>query len=242
MTASVHSLIGPYALDAVDDIERAAFDRHLSECDTCRVEVDELRDAAARLADGAWSVPPPALRENVLAAIGSVRQVAPISSAPARAPRRLRLVTAAAAVVVAAAGAAAAVYAIQDHRVQLEKSQTEAARASEAQVRALLAAPDLVVKEEKMAGGGQVTVATSKLHNAGVIMLAADAAPTGGRVFQLWTIRSQKPVSEDVLAPGQIAVVQLVDQMDQASGVGVSVEPPGGSKTPTTPLAATVPL
>jgi anti-sigma factor RsiW len=242
MTASVHSLIGPYALDAVDDIERAAFDRHLSECDACRAELDELREAAGRLADGAWSVPPPALRENVLAAIGSVRQIAPISPAPVRTPRRLRVVTAAAAVVVAAAGAATAVYAVQDHRVRVEQSRTEAARASEFRVRALLAAPDLVVKEETLAGGGRVTVATSKLHDAGVIMLAADAAPAGGRVFQLWTIRSQAPVSEGVLSPGQTAVVELVDGMDQASGVGVSVEPPGGSKTPTAPLAARVKL
>jgi anti-sigma-K factor RskA len=93
-----------------------------------------------------------------------------------------------------------------------------------------------------MAGGGRLTVATSKLHDAGVIMLAADAAPAGGRVFQLWTIRSQAPVSEGVLSPGQTAVVELVDGMDQASGVGVSVEPPGGSKTPTAPLAARVKL
>ena len=242
MTTSVHSLIGPYVLDAVNDIERAAFDRHLSECDACRAELDELSEAAARLADGAWSVPPPALRENVLAAIGSVRQIAPISPAPVRTPRRLRLVTAAAAVVVAAAAAATAVYAVQDHRVRVEQSRTEAARASESRVRALLAAPDLVVKEETLADGGRVTVATSKLHDAGVIMLSADAAPTGGRVFQLWTIRSKVPVSEGALAVGQTAAVQLVDGMDQASDVGVSVEPPGGSKTPTAPLAADVKL
>jgi len=242
MTTSVHSLIGPYVLDAVSEFERVAFDRHLSECDVCRAEVDELREAAARLADGAWSVPPPALRDNVLAAIGSVRQIAPISPAPIRAPRRLRLVTAAAAVVVAAAGAATAVYAVQDHRVRVEQSRTEAARASESRVRALLAAPDLVVKEEPVAGGGRVTVATSRLHDAGVIMLAADAAPTGGRVFQLWTIRSQVPVSEGTLAPGQTAAVELVAGLDQASDVGVSVEPPGGSKTPTAPLAADVRL
>ena len=35
----------------MDDIERAAFDRHLRECETCRSEVDELREASARLAD-----------------------------------------------------------------------------------------------------------------------------------------------------------------------------------------------
>jgi anti-sigma factor RsiW len=242
MTAEVHALIGPYVLDAVDDLERASFDRHLRECDVCRAEVDELREASARLADGAWSVPPPALRDNVMAAIGSVRQIAPISpAAPAvRPPRRLRLVTAAAVVAVTAAGAAAGAYAVQDHRVRTEQARAEAAQAAEARVRAVLAAPDLVVKEEPVTGGGRVTVATSKLHDAGVIMLAADAAPTGGRVFQLWTIRSQVPVSEGALKPGQSTAVEVVDGMTQASDVGVSIEPPGGSKTPTAPLAADV--
>ncbi|MFF5288340.1 anti-sigma factor [Paractinoplanes globisporus] len=249
-TADVHTLLGPYVLDAVDDIERAAFDRHLRECDACRADVSELREASARLADGAWSVPPPGLRDNVLAAIGSVRQIAPISPAPAPAPataparssRRLRLVSAAAAVVVAAAGAATAAYTLQDHRVRVEQARAEAAQAAESRVRALLASPDLVVKEEPVTGGGRVTVATSKLHDAGVIMLAADAAPSDGRVFQLWTIRSAVPIPEGTLAPGQTAAVQIVEGMGQASDVGVSVEPPGGSKTPTTPLAADVKL
>ena len=88
----------------------------------------------------------------------------------------------------------------------------------------------------------RVTVATSKLHDAGVIMLAADAAPAGGKVYQLWTIRSQQPVNEGALAPGQTTSVQIVNGMSEASDVGVSIEPPGGSTTPTTPLAADVKL
>ena len=57
-TAEIHSLIGPYILDAVDDLERAAFDRHLRECDACRAEVDELTETSARLASGSLSVQP----------------------------------------------------------------------------------------------------------------------------------------------------------------------------------------
>jgi hypothetical protein len=241
----IHGLVGPYVLDAVDDIERATFERHLRECDVCRTDVDELREATARLADGVWSVPPPALRGNVLSAITSVRQIAPVSPAPmqATAPRRrLRVVTAAAAVVVAVAGAATVASVIQNDRVRREHQRAETAQAAEARVRALLAAPDLVVREEPVTGGGRVTVATSKLHDAGVIMLAAGSAPADGKVYQLWTIRSQQPVSEGALAPGQTTSVRIVDGMSQASDVGVSIEPPGGSKTPTTPLAADVKL
>jgi RNA polymerase sigma factor (sigma-70 family) len=42
MTADAHTLLGAYVLDAVDDIDRAAFGRHLNECEECRAEVAEL--------------------------------------------------------------------------------------------------------------------------------------------------------------------------------------------------------
>jgi anti-sigma-K factor RskA len=255
----VHSLIGAYVLDAVDDLERAAFDRHLRECSSCRAEVAELREASARLGADAWSVPPPTLRDNVRSAIRSVPQLPPATpvpptasgraavpsaasggaSVPSAAPRR-RLLVGAAAVLLAVGGAATAVYAIQDQRVRREHARAEAALTAEARIRTVLAAPDLVLKEGPVTGGGRVTVATSRLHDAGVIMLAAGAAPAGGRVYQLWTIRSRVPVPEGTLAPGQTASVQIVEGVTAASDVGVSVEPPGGSATPTMPLVADV--
>jgi hypothetical protein len=60
----IHALGGAYALDAVDDLERVAFDRHLAECEACTVEVAEYRETATRLAEGSWSVPPPRMREQ----------------------------------------------------------------------------------------------------------------------------------------------------------------------------------
>jgi anti-sigma factor RsiW len=122
VSADVHSLIGPYLLDALDDVERAAFDRHLRECGDCRAEVGELREAAARLADGAWSVPPPRLRTDVLAAVATTRQVTPETppaARPAAGTGRRRLLTAA-AVLVAAAGAGTTAWVVQDDRVRSE--------------------------------------------------------------------------------------------------------------------------
>jgi hypothetical protein len=246
MSAEVHTLIGAYVLDAVDDLERAAFDRHLRECGSCRLEVDELREASARLADGAWSVPPPSLRENVLATIATTRQLGPPAPAPVPATRRpvsrRGLLTAAAAVVVAAAGAAGATYAVQDRRVRQGQTEAEAAKASEARVRAVLAAPDLVVREQDLTTGGKVTVASSRLHNAGLIMLAADGAPSGDRVYQLWTIRDTVPTSAGALAVGQTTAVQIVEGLPQASDVGVTAEPAPRSVSPTLPLLADVKL
>ena len=40
MSGDIHALSGAYAVDAVDDLERAMFERHLAQCGTCRAEVD----------------------------------------------------------------------------------------------------------------------------------------------------------------------------------------------------------
>ena len=55
--SEIHALSGAYAVNALDDIERAQFERHLAECAECRAEVasppDEPRyDVAGRPALG----------------------------------------------------------------------------------------------------------------------------------------------------------------------------------------------
>ncbi len=66
--SDLHALSGAYAVDALDDLERARFERHLAECEDCGAEVRTLREAAAVLAEDAALAPPPGLRARVLAA------------------------------------------------------------------------------------------------------------------------------------------------------------------------------
>jgi anti-sigma-K factor RskA len=247
MSTDIHALVGAYALDAVDDIERAAFERHLAECETCRAEVDELRETVGRLADSTWSVPPPRLRGEVMAAIGRTRQLPPPEQArmqqAAKTPRWRRYTAVAAAAVVLAGGAGAAAWTIQDQRVRDEHAVAAAAELREARTRSILAAPDLVVRTAPMLGGGKVTVASSALRNAGVVLLGADAAPADGKVFQLWTIRGTTATSAGVLAAGAASAVQIVDGLPGSDAFGVTVEPsPNGSAKPTAPLVASVQL
>ncbi len=58
MSEDIHTLVGAYALDAVDDLERLRFDRHLVTCPSCEQEVAELRATAGRLADLTDIAPP----------------------------------------------------------------------------------------------------------------------------------------------------------------------------------------
>ncbi len=82
MSTEIHALSGAYAIDALDDIERAQFERHLADCAECRAEVDSLREAAALLPETTSAVPSAALRERVLAGIATVRPLPPLTVEP----------------------------------------------------------------------------------------------------------------------------------------------------------------
>jgi anti-sigma-K factor RskA len=245
MTASdVHTLSGAYALAALSDTERAAFARHLDECATCALEVAELRETAGRLADRVWSVPPPALRDRVLAEIARTRQERPEPRSRGRWPRGSRdrrLLTTAAAVVLAA-GAVAGTYAVQEHRVAQQREATVAARAQNDRVNAILSAPDAVVRSGPIAGGGRVTVVASASRDGAVVSVAAMAGPGADRAYQLWLTGAGAPVSAGVLPAGASGATRVLAGTQSAQGIAVTVERAGGSTTPTLPLVAAVPI
>jgi hypothetical protein len=80
MTVESHVLAGAYVCDALDRPELEAFEAHLAQCETCSLEVAELRATVAALAVTAIEPPPPGLRTRVLDQIVLTGQVA---SAPA---------------------------------------------------------------------------------------------------------------------------------------------------------------
>jgi anti-sigma-K factor RskA len=229
----VHGLSGAYVLDAVTDIERAAFDRHLRGCDTCALEVAELAETAARLADESWAVPPPRMRERVLAEVRQTRQLPP--GRPARPERtavsrwRRRTALAVAAGVLAAGAGAVAV---QESRVRDQRAVADAARAQAAQVESVLTAPDAVLRRTAGPGGGRVTVVSSASRDAAVAVLDDLPALGPDRVYQLWLIDGTVARSPAVLNPGDTEDRRLIEGVRDADMFGVSVEPSGGSATP----------
>ena len=83
MNSDIHALVGAYAVDALDDLERAAFERHLAECPACQQEVAGLQEAAGLLGALSTTAPPPSLRDRVLADITTVRPLPPAVEPPA---------------------------------------------------------------------------------------------------------------------------------------------------------------
>lgn len=227
MSVDIHTLAGAYALDALDDLERAAFARHMSECEACAQEVAEYLETTSRLADLSAVSPPQQLRDDVLAEITGTRQLSPGHAGRAPSPSRSkRWLSAVAAGVVIAAGAAAGTYAIQDHRVHVAQSQA----AQTTEIRRVLASPDAQVANRNFAGG-KLIVVTSPTLNEGVVVLQALRSP-GDRAYQLWMMYPDHNRSVGLLPTGAVAGTELVTGIDGANALGISTEPPGGSAQP----------
>ena len=241
----IHTLSGAYALNAVDDLERAAFDRHLAECEACAVEVAEYRETVSRLAEGAWSVPPPRMREQVLARAAATPQLPPLGSrrhVTSPVTRWRRRAAAAAAVGGLGIGAAATTYAVQEQRVADERGVVVAAQQRAARVEAVLAAPDAALRAGQLTGGGRVTVVVSDTEDAGVVVLA-DAPPPGpGRAYQLWVLDGVRPVSVGLLPAGRSQATELIEGVRGRGGFAVSLEPASGSPQPTTTPLVGIPF
>ena len=86
--SDLHALAGAYAMDAVPEPDRAAFERHLASCEPCRQEVRGLREATAALAAATAVQPSAAFREAALRAAGQTRQFPPATAAPPPGGRR----------------------------------------------------------------------------------------------------------------------------------------------------------
>lgn len=71
------TLTGAYALHALADDERECFERHAADCADCTREVRELSATAARLGLAVTASPGPALKDQVMRRITTVRQEPP---------------------------------------------------------------------------------------------------------------------------------------------------------------------
>jgi len=73
-SADIHALSGAYALDAVDDIERAEFERHLAACPPCQAYLDTYDKTVELAKQSGGDDPVPAeVPESLIAAILAAR-------------------------------------------------------------------------------------------------------------------------------------------------------------------------
>jgi anti-sigma-K factor RskA len=224
----IHDLSGAYALDALDDIERARFAAHLAKCSTCQRDVAEFRAAATHLGRAVSEPPPPALRASILDAIGDVRQDRP--GPPPRQPRHTgRWVTLAAAV---AAALVIGVLTAQLLTIRADRNDTE-------QLAEVLTAPDAAIMPlEGEVGSGRMVWSPS----LGRSVLVLDGLPTleSDRDYQLWFVVDGEQIPVEVYHPDDHRIVaETPDLPDGLEALGITEEPAGGSPAPTGPMLLT---
>jgi anti-sigma-K factor RskA len=244
----IHTLAGAYALDALTEIERAGFARHVADCQACATEVAELTETASRLSAPAWEAPPPRMRDAVFAEVGQTRQVTAGSAHRAertahsevqRWRRRASLALAAGVIALAGMGT---VWVVQEQRVDDAQQQAQQLQAAQARVAAIAAAGDAQFRSVSVPGGGTMTVAISRQLGDGVVLMENLPRPPAGKVYQLWLIEGNRPTSIAVMADGQVSGTVTVESLGNADSIGVTLEPTGGSATPTFPTVTGVTL
>lgn len=231
MSIDIHALSGAYAVDALDEHERAEFEAHLAECPSCRAEVDGLREAAAMLAELEPVAPPVELRARVLASVAAVRPLPPAVGAErgrGTPPVRRRWWTG--TLLVAAVAVLA---------VTLTWHPWSSGRAGVSGVDQVIAASDVQRIGRTLPDGATLTVYRSpSLDRAAIV--AHDLPRLGGHhVYELWLedpTGTMRPAG--LLPTGSDAETVLDGSATRARAAGITVEPAGGTKAPTTtPLA-----
>ena len=231
MNADVHTLTGAYVLDAVTEEERADFERHLGECETCAQEVVELRATATRLALAASEDPPPRMRDVVFASIREVRQDAPndqpVAEVTRLRPRRwpLRLATGAAAVFLAVAATLGVLLTQQQDELDTARAQSQA-------VSEILQADDATVTTVDDSGA-RMTMVASKSEDRMYLLTEGLPAPPEGSTYQAW-VMGDETHSAGLLNPDDGRASLDVHGINAGQALGITVEPEGGSDQPTT--------
>ncbi|WP_160664639.1 anti-sigma factor [Pseudarthrobacter sp. ATCC 49987] len=259
-----------YALNAVDDAERAAIEAYLASAPPSeRAVFDErLRQARETLATSfaAEEEPPAGLLDRIMASLpaqdsaaapdGQLHRgptaVPPVVARPVREPselavtdelgaaRRRRderrrpqgmrnwIVGVAAAAVIALGGVGVGAY-VANQNDPLNQ---------------VLQAGDVRQATVDVIGGGTATVSVSSSKDAIVVKMNDVPAPPAGKVYQMWLIPKDgsAPVSQGLMDAEALSKPAVVKGISTAAALGITVEPAGGSASPTMPTVAAAPL
>lgn len=257
MSPDLHHLTGAYAVDALDEFERESFEQHLVVCADCRAEAAELSATAHHLSAFSDATPPPALREAVLHGITRVRPLPPLvdpatlsAQPPMTATDRVTdpgdaepvteagsgegsggrvipfvrrtstwLAAAAAAVAIAAGGIAWGPWSDPASPMDQVVSASDATRVTSTK------------------GSMTAEVAYSRQLGKGAITVNGLPRAPDGKTYQLWYVgadgvaRSAGLLAADANGRGSRV---LEGSPNDAAAVGMTVEPSGGSPSPTT--------
>jgi len=249
---------GAYVLHALSDAEIARFEAVLAGSEEARSEVTGLADTAVELGLSVEPVAPPAaLRARILDGVATTPQLepvaVPVASAgpePTSGPWRpagpveqrvhRRWASRPVSAVIAVAAAAALIFGggIAVNAV----IQGQQASATASQIGRIQAAADSRRATVAVSTGGTATLIWSaSLKRSAIMVHGIDALP-GGKTYELWYLDTSGATPAGTFdASGSTQGIVLTGDLKPGDTVGVTIEPTGGSASPTTAPIAIVP-
>jgi anti-sigma-K factor RskA len=213
-----HDDLAAYLLGSLEPAEAEEFERHLEHCDDCRERRSWLEPALQLLPESVERVEPdPGLRERVIA---EVRADAGTGAAAATGPRRrwLTLRPAIGLATVALLGAGLGGYLLND-------------------------GGDQVTTTPVVQGAG-VTARLERTGDSGTLEMAKVERLPSGEIYQAWVQHGEEISASslfDAHADGT-ASAAIPHGLNGADEVMVTIEPRGGSTTPSSPALVSIPL
>jgi anti-sigma-K factor RskA len=232
--ADIHQLAAAYALDAVDERERAEFEAHYPTCAICGPEVVGFRETLSQVAASVAVEPPASLKSNVMAEIGTTRQLSPLlpelvvdlATHRRNRQRMVRAVSVAAALIALAVGA----FAVGRQSGNNNNYAEEAA--------AVFAKHDMVNTTLHGTGTGSFKVAWSPSSSKAVVVADGLPDPGPGKAYELWLIDNSGGAHAvrllDKAADREVR--RVIDVHGQPTKWAVTVEPDGGVDRPTSAI------
>jgi anti-sigma-K factor RskA len=221
----IHQLAAAYALDAVDERERAEFEAHYPTCAVCRPEVSGFRETLSQVAASVAVDPPASLKANVMAEIGNTRQLSPLLpdsvvdlATHRRSRQRMaRVLSVAAALILIALGAF------------VVGRNTGDGGGYAAQAAHVFEQPDARTTTLGGVGTGTFKVVWSARDGKAVVVGDGLVDPGPGKAYELWLVDDQGAHAVRLLdkAAGQ-RVRRVVSVDGSPTQWAITVEPEAG--------------
>lgn len=242
----VMALVDAYALGALENREAAALEKHVSGCPYCREELYKSQRTAALLSLSVRiEQAPQRLRDRILARAERERYEPPAwrRLVPSRRTSTRALVFAGIAALVFAVFLQAQLSNLRGDKNQLQDQLSAASSELEQQrqIVAVLSAQDtqkVAMEPVALRSQAESVYNWSPDNAAGFIVCRNFPAQAPGRVYQVWLVTGGRvePVATFVPRGGGCQIPMDMSRMTwRPEGIGISVEPQGGSSYPTRP-------
>jgi anti-sigma-K factor RskA len=237
----VTELTAPYALGALLPDEMRGVETHCAACASCAADLAEMRGLAATLPLACEQVSPSAqLKRRILSIARGDASAGEFLRNPSRrslVPARTWWAAAAAAVFVV--GAASGISAMLDHQRMV--AQMDAMHRELALNQGAIAEIASAQRVWDLSGGTRdhwwhCTIVQPAQQKPAMLVAAMPPAPRG-MAFQAWVIHRGSVHNVGMVPAGTTSMMHFPMPVQRGDVVAFSVEPMGGSATPTMPFA-----